>query len=472
LKQNRPVRALTVCTGLHMQKRTVDLALLKKAQQGHRESLCALAEAARNDVLLYLRRLTLDMHVAEDLCQETIVQMLKSLPKLDLPSEKSFWAWLYRTAFSRVSRQYRDQGATRVRKRTTVDSRILDQMPARGLSGPQALMNKEFAAAVYEAMDALALRYRNILTLRCFQDFSYAEIAGTTGGTELQARLLFFRAKRSLRHQLATRGFKKKAQLLPALALFAALTAGQSKAAAATTLVEAATLEVSAGTFAIGMATSKIGIAVLVTTAACIIAGTTGVRAFTPQRDPPQAVAEGAENMPVVDTTLLDLLRNPDFTGPSAIGKSNAPRGTGLFWTDRSSDGPARSNADLRKLLLNKSQRDMRAVVITSGHWIDTRFQRPIVDGPGPDIVIAGWADPAPAISVFGAKGPGVPLRNPTQLRDTWGRIILGYDLAQLPQIVPVNDVVITGTHNQGPHQGFELHEIRARTVQDGQALK
>ncbi len=444
-----------------MQKSTVDLALLQRAQQGHKESLCALAEAARCDVLVYLRRLTLDRHVAEDLCQETIVQMLKSLPKLELTSERSFWAWLYKTAFSRLTQHFRNQGNTRLRNHTRADVGLLSQIPARDHSGPQALMHKELAAAICEAMDAITLRYRNILTLRCFQDLSYSEIAVTTGGTEMQARLLFFRAKRSLRHQLAARGFKKKAQLLPALALFAALTSGESKAGAATILVDAAALKVSAGTVALGMAGSKVGVAVLAT-AACIVAGAAGVRVFTPPRDPPQAVAERGEN---ADTTLLDLLHSPTFVRPSSVGKANDPDGNGFSWTDRSSKGPTQSSADLRQLLLNKSQQDMRALILGTGHWVVVGFAHPIVDGPGADIILAGWIGPAPDIEVFGATGAGMPLRNPTQLRDTWGRIILGYDLAQLPQPASVNAVRIIGTHNGGPRQGFEFHDIRARAI-------
>jgi hypothetical protein len=45
----------------------IDIALLKKAQQGHEESLSILSELTRRDVLAYLNRLTLDPNLAEDL---------------------------------------------------------------------------------------------------------------------------------------------------------------------------------------------------------------------------------------------------------------------------------------------------------------------------------------------------------------------------------------------------------------------
>ncbi len=333
--------------------------------------------------------------------------------------------------------------------------------------GAKICAPKELAAAIYGAMDSITLRYRNVLTLRCFQELSYAEIAVTTGGTGLQARLLFFRAKRSLRQQLAVRGFRKKAQLLPALALFAALTSGPSRTAAAATLVEAATLKVGVSTFVLGMATTKAGMAVLVAAAVCIVGGMVGLGAFASHRNTPTAVPQRVET---VDTTLLDLLRNPNFARPVEIGKSivrsnDAAKSdnSGFLWADRSSAGPAQPGADLEELLLGKARGDLRIVIVPAGRGIEVRFQRRIVDGPGADIIVAGWSAPAPTIEVLVAGNQGAPLPNPTEQQDESGRTIWGYDLAGLPQVSAVTTIRIIGTHNQGPHQGFELHEIRAR---------
>jgi len=287
---------------------------------------------------------------------------------------------------------------------------------------------------------------------------------------------LFFRAKRSLRHQLACKGFKAKEHLLPALSLFAALTAGRSKAASAATGIKAASLHVSTATAALGVATTKAGVAAIVTVAACVIAGTAGRVTMTSEGDAPRAVIEPAKNL---DTTLLDRLQSPDFLRPSAIGKVPVPAGqenildgTGFPWVDRATQKPAQPGADLRELLLDKPLLDRRAVILAADLRIDVQFQRPIVDGPGADIVVAGWASPSPKIEVLDAEGRAILLPNPTQLRDTWDRTIWGYDLAQLRLPIAVRVVRITGIHNQGPHQGFELSEIRARMAQSEAQLR
>ncbi|MBN2181041.1 MAG: sigma-70 family RNA polymerase sigma factor [Sedimentisphaerales bacterium] len=446
-----------------MEYKIIDIALLKKARQGHEESLSILSELTRRDVLAYLNRLTLDMNLAEDLCQETMLQMLKSLPQLRITTVTSFWAWLYKTAFSRLSRQFRDQGKTRIHKRTFSGDDFMKQMPANGKSVFDDLIHKELTTAIYEAMDSIKLKYRNILALRCFQNLSYNEIALATGGSELQARLLFFRAKRSLRHKLASRGYKKKGQLLSALSLFAALTAGSSRSASAAASINAAALNVSAGTAALGIATTKTGVISAIVIAACITTVVVNRDAFTSGENGPMPVYRRLKNE---DPNLLDLMQSPEFWRPSSIGKSFIVAGNGLLWTDRAYKGPSLPDPNLEDLFIDRAKPDKRAVIIPSGCGMIFHNLNPVVDGPGPDIIIAGWVGPPPAVDVFDSQDQIMPLTNPKQLSDTWGRNIYGYDLAELPKGFLANYIRVTGTHDQGPHHGFELNDIRARQQQ------
>lgn len=101
-------------------------------------------------------------------------------------------------------------------------------------------------------------------------------------------------------------------------------------------------------------------------------------------------------------------------------------------------------------------------MIIRAGHWLDVHFQNPIVDALGPDIILAGWIG-SPMVEAIGTQSSTVPLTNSAELQDTWGRIILGYDLAASPRTGVIDTVRIIGAHKDGPHRGFELHEIRAR---------
>jgi hypothetical protein len=118
-------------------------------------------------------------------------------------------------------------------------------------------------------MKRLKLKYRNVLVLRCFEDLDFSEIGEVLNISELQSRVLFFRAKTSLRRQLATDGLGGRYFLL-ALALFGIATS--STKAVSTTTITAASLRVGFGATLLAAISSKIGLAMIVETIAIALA--------------------------------------------------------------------------------------------------------------------------------------------------------------------------------------------------------
>ena len=118
-------------------------------------------------------------------------------------------------------------------------------------------------------MKRLKLKYRNILILRCFENLEYAQIATVMNCSELRSRVMFFRAKNSLRRQLAMQGFGKY-YLLIALALFGIVTTSAKAASSAT--ITASSLEVGFTASLIATITSKVGITATATATAIAFA--------------------------------------------------------------------------------------------------------------------------------------------------------------------------------------------------------
>ena len=81
------------------------------------------------------------------------------------------------------------------------------------------LINQELKQLVFSAMNELKPQYREALALRCYEEKNFAEIAELMGRSELSARVLFLRAKKSLAKQLSRHGLSK-GSLLMALVLF------------------------------------------------------------------------------------------------------------------------------------------------------------------------------------------------------------------------------------------------------------
>ena len=232
------------------------LELVKKARLDDQESMNKLAERAEGRLFAYIYRLTLNYHLTEDLLQETLLSMVKSLK--DLKQPERFWVWLFRTALGKVQHHFRQQQQESIIKISAIErARLIERVPQDCDNGLNNLIRRELSDSVFDAMKELTLRHRSVLALRCFEQMPYSEIAALMSCSELQARVLFFRAKYSLRRHLARNGLGK-GMLLTALGLLGLMTTS-AKAASATTTVSAASLEVGFAATVIGAATTKVG---------------------------------------------------------------------------------------------------------------------------------------------------------------------------------------------------------------------
>lgn len=231
----------------------ITLTLIREAQQGRSESIARLSEEVREIVTVYLYRITLDYHLAQDLCQETLIQMIRYLPKLKIEHPRFLRSWLFKTATSKVHKHLRKRRPVNLEGHIHPDTLF----SAAAESGSHRAEQKELAQTVTRAMNGLKSHHRNILVLRCYENLSYREIVTIMGGTEIQAKLLFFRAKGYLKRQLQRNGYDA-AYLLPALGAYAALTAGSGPKATAAVLPT--TLKVGASATVVGNLLTPVGI--------------------------------------------------------------------------------------------------------------------------------------------------------------------------------------------------------------------
>jgi RNA polymerase sigma-70 factor (ECF subfamily) len=163
-----------------------------------------------------------------------------------------FWPWLCKIALNKV----RSHSKTRTRRRHLLQKHAeeLSRKPLN-LEGLANVINNEIKQAIFHAMSKLTDRQKAALSLRCYDDMSFSQIAEVMGVSELNSRLLFYRAKKRLQKQLFKSGFGKKS-LLPALIIFGKMTA-PNEAVAAQICVTSATLGVGAIATTIAVATTK-----------------------------------------------------------------------------------------------------------------------------------------------------------------------------------------------------------------------
>jgi len=159
-----------------------DEQLLQDYQDGDAAAFRALIERHQEDLLRFLARLTGDRQAAEDVFQETFLQVHISADTFD--ATRKFKPWLFTIAANKAQNMLRK----RVRRQEVDLSAPLSRDPEGGqtfidlmeVSVPlpdEAMQGQERDQLVQKAVDRMPQSLKEILLLAYFQRLSYAQIA-------------------------------------------------------------------------------------------------------------------------------------------------------------------------------------------------------------------------------------------------------------------------------------------------------
>ena len=248
-----------------MEEIIIPVDLVIGARSGKKDCLDRLSDMVWAPLRSYIYRRILDHNLTEDIVQESIIEMFKILGKLR--KNDRFWPWLCKIALNKIRIHNRSE-----RRRKSAHKAKADHDHRQNGYKEETvanLVNEELKQSVVTAMRQIKLRHREVLAMRCYESKEYAQIADDMGCSELGARLLFYRAKKSLARQLARNGLGRGSLLL-ALVVIGKLSA-PSKAAAAAMTISAGTMNVGIAAGLIGAATTTKGVAVVATAAAVTV---------------------------------------------------------------------------------------------------------------------------------------------------------------------------------------------------------
>ncbi len=174
-------------------------ALISRASAGDAEALVTLFESHRQR-LKRMIDLRMDARIrsrcdASDVLQESYVEMCRRIPELAEGNQESFFVWLRRIAFGRLSKMHRKHLGAQMR---TVDREVsLDSIPgpdassiclASQLAGQFTSVHRNLVQAELEVkfrviLEAMSENDREILALRHFEELSTEETAAVLGLT-------------------------------------------------------------------------------------------------------------------------------------------------------------------------------------------------------------------------------------------------------------------------------------------------
>jgi RNA polymerase sigma-70 factor (ECF subfamily) len=174
--------------------------LLAKARRGDESAREGIAREYRQAVYLFSLHLVGNPEDAKDLTQDTMLRFFSTLGRFQ--TGRPVRPWLFAIARNRARDLWR---RAKIRRHEPLDEEIPDLSTALSDSGtnPEAdTLQRERRRLLWKAISRLDGAKREILVLRDFHDFSYAEIAQVLdipAGT-VMSRL--HAARQALRHQL------------------------------------------------------------------------------------------------------------------------------------------------------------------------------------------------------------------------------------------------------------------------------
>lgn len=148
-----------------------------------------------NDVYLYIKRLSGDEHVAEDITSETFFKALKSIDSFR--GECEIRVWLCQIAknsyYSYVKKNSKIQD---------VDESELINLPDNKNSVADDVANKLEALAIQKILEELEEPYKEVFMWRVYAELSFKEIAGIFNKNENWACVTYHRARNQIKKRL------------------------------------------------------------------------------------------------------------------------------------------------------------------------------------------------------------------------------------------------------------------------------
>ena len=160
-----------------------DEALLGAYREGDREAFNVLVERYSNELVQFLAKQTGSRAAAEDVFQETFLQVHNSASTFDL--DRRFKPWLYTIAVNK-GRDWHRRNARRKAVSLSMNvgrdgegQSFADLMEGDLPSPSEGMEDRELQDRVKQIVDGLPAHYREILLLSYFQKMSYTQISET-----------------------------------------------------------------------------------------------------------------------------------------------------------------------------------------------------------------------------------------------------------------------------------------------------
>ncbi len=168
--------------------------------EGDESGLTEIIKDYKDGLIFYINSFVQNIHIAEELAEETFVKLFTRKPKDS--GKFLFKTWLYTIGRNTALDYLRS-----IRRRQRVSEEEYQNLQSDQQSLEQSFIKEEQNIWLHKAMEKLKPQYRQVLWLVYFEDFSHKEAAKIMKKTAGAVDTLVYRAKQALKEQLEKEGF-------------------------------------------------------------------------------------------------------------------------------------------------------------------------------------------------------------------------------------------------------------------------
>lgn len=159
---------------------TPDSTLVKDFIKGNEKSLAVLINRHQQRLYSFIYSKVLNRDIAEDVFQDTLIKVIRTLKKGNYNEEGKFLPWVMRIAHNLVIDHFRKTNRMPAFKNTE-EFDIFSVIGDGNLNAEKKMIQEQICTDVRALIEELPAEQKEVLIMRMYKDMSFKEISENTG---------------------------------------------------------------------------------------------------------------------------------------------------------------------------------------------------------------------------------------------------------------------------------------------------
>jgi RNA polymerase sigma-70 factor (ECF subfamily) len=158
-----------------------DRALLNDYLSGNRNAISKLIDSHRRRVYDYIMMMVKDGDVAEDICQETFIKVVRFIDEGRYTDNGKFFSWVMRIAHNLVIDYFRQNKQANKVGESDAGFDLLGSLKFSSDTVEDRMVSAQIESDVRRLVEHLPDEQREVVKMRYYSDMSFKDIAEQTG---------------------------------------------------------------------------------------------------------------------------------------------------------------------------------------------------------------------------------------------------------------------------------------------------